>query len=83
VAQAAPQTVPAAPSAPAAAAASAPAPAPAPAQRTHVVVDGDTLTRISVEYYGTSRRWQDIFDANRGTLSSPGALSIGATLVIP
>jgi nucleoid-associated protein YgaU len=61
----------------------APTPVPTPAPRTHVVVDGDTLTRISVEYYGTSSHWQAIYDANRSSLRSPSSLSIGTSLVIP
>jgi nucleoid-associated protein YgaU len=63
--------------------ASAPTPAPMPAQRTHVVVDGDTLTKISLEYYGSARRWQRIYDANRDKLPNESILSIGVTLVIP
>jgi len=61
----------------------APTPAPAPAQRTHVVVDGDTLTKISLQYYGTANRWREIYDANRNVLPNPSILSIGSTLAIP
>lgn len=59
------------------------APAPAPQMRTHTVVEGDTLTKISVEYYGTSRRWQAIFQANRDVVSNEEILSIGTVLRIP
>jgi nucleoid-associated protein YgaU len=51
--------------------------------RTHVVVSGDTLTKISLEYYGTANRWQAIYQANRDTLANESTLSVGATLRIP
>ena len=58
------------------------APAPAPV-RTHVVAEGDSLTRISVRYYGTTNRWQDIYDANRDILKGENALRPGQRLKIP
>jgi nucleoid-associated protein YgaU len=66
---------------------SAPAPAVAspvtPAPRIHTVSEGDTLTRISVRYYGTSNRWQDIYEANREVLKGENALRPGQRLRIP
>jgi nucleoid-associated protein YgaU len=55
----------------------------ASAPRTHRVVSGDTLTRISSRYYGTSTRWQDIYNANRDKLQSADALPLDAELKIP
>ena len=46
-------------------------------------MDGDTLTKISLQFYGTANRWQAIYDANRDVLPSPSLLSIGSTLTIP
>jgi nucleoid-associated protein YgaU len=72
--------------APAVAAAPAPAaaaPAPAPAPRTYVVVEGDTLTRISRRFYGTSARWEDILNANRDILKDEKSLVVGSSLTIP
>ena len=60
----------------------APAAAPAPA-RVHVVAEGDSLTRISARYYGTTNRWQDIYDANRDVLKGENALRPGQRLKIP
>jgi nucleoid-associated protein YgaU len=57
-------------------------PPPAPEHR-HVVRPGDSLTAISVRYYGTSRRWEDIFEANRDILSDPNLLQVGQRLRIP
>ena len=60
------------------------APAPAlPAARTHVVAEGDTLTRISRKYYGTSSRWQDILNANRDVVKDEKSLVVGSSLKIP
>jgi nucleoid-associated protein YgaU len=74
-----PEQVPAAAPAPA-----QPAAAPAPAaERTYVVVEGDTLTKISRKFYGTSGKWQDILNANRGTVKDENSLVVGSTLKIP
>jgi hypothetical protein len=50
---------------------------------THVVVDGDTLTRLAVRYLGRADGYQQFFDLNRDVLSSPDLLPIGARLKIP
>jgi nucleoid-associated protein YgaU len=55
----------------------------APAPRTHRVASGDTLTRISNRYYGTSLRWQDIYNANRDKLRSADVLPLDVELKIP
>jgi nucleoid-associated protein YgaU len=61
-----------------------PAPAPPPpASRTYVVAEGDTLTKISRKFYGTSARWEDILKANSDTLKDEKSLSVGSTLKIP
>ncbi len=61
-----------------------PAPAAAaPQTRTHIVVEGDSLSRISLRYYGTANRWQDIYDANRDSLAGANALRPGQALRIP
>jgi nucleoid-associated protein YgaU len=57
-------------------------PAP-PATKTYVVVEGDTLTRISRKFYGTSGRWDDILKANHGILKDEKSLVVGSTLTIP
>lgn len=61
-------------------------PEPAPAQppmSTYVVQPGDNLSRIAERMYGSSGRWADIYEANRGTLKSPESVRVGQTLVIP
>lgn len=49
----------------------------------HVVESGETLSEISLRHYGTSRRWRDIFEANRDQLPNQNTLKTGITLVIP
>ncbi len=67
----------------------APAPAetkPAPAKgggRTHVVKQGDTLSKLAQQYYGNRAKWRDIFNANRKTMRNEGDLHVGMELVIP
>lgn len=51
--------------------------------RTHTVADGDTLSRISQQHYGTTGRWQEIFAANRDVLDAQATLRVGMTLRIP
>ncbi|MEK7866976.1 MAG: LysM peptidoglycan-binding domain-containing protein, partial [Planctomycetota bacterium] len=60
--------------------------APAPelgGKKVHVVGEGDSLSTISQKHFGTTKHWKAIFEANRGILSSPDALSVGMKLVIP
>ena len=68
---------------PLATAAPAPAPAAAPAVRTHVVIEGDTLSKISKDAYGTPSRWEDILKANKGVIKNDKSLVIGSTLTLP
>lgn len=51
--------------------------------RYHTVAEGDSLSRISMRYYGTPNRWQEIFQANRDVLQGSSALRIGMQLRIP
>lgn len=52
-------------------------------QRVHVVASGDTLAKISMQYYGTPARWGDILAANRDVLGETNNLVVGRTLRIP
>jgi nucleoid-associated protein YgaU len=49
----------------------------------YVVKSGDVLSGISQQFYGTSKKWQKILDANRDTLASPEKLKVGMKLRIP
>jgi len=54
-----------------------------PQPRTHVVVDGDSLAKLAGRYLDDPRRSDEIFACNRGVLSDPELLPIGAELKIP
>jgi uncharacterized protein YidB (DUF937 family) len=54
-----------------------------PTGRTYTVVSGDTLSRISKQFYNDANQWQRIFDANRDILSNPDRISPGQNLRIP
>ena len=70
--------------APAAAAAAAAAGAPAiPAARTYTVQPGDSLSKISKQFYGDSNMYMKIFDANKDKLADPDKIKAGMDLLIP
>ncbi len=51
--------------------------------RIHVVVDGDSLEKLAGRYLGDPQRSAEIFELNRGLLSNPDLLPIGAELQMP
>lgn len=51
--------------------------------QSYVVRSGDTLSKISSRFYGTTSRYMEIYEANRDQLSSPTNIKVGQTLVIP
>jgi LysM repeat protein len=55
----------------------------APAGRTYTVKAGDTLSRISQQFYGNANQYNKIFEANRDKLSDPDKIKPGQELKIP
>ncbi|MBP7933123.1 MAG: LysM peptidoglycan-binding domain-containing protein [Phycisphaerae bacterium] len=52
--------------------------------RTHTVKKGETLQTISQKYYGTTKNWRKIYDANRKQLpKGPDEVMVGTKLRIP
>ncbi|MGE9289815.1 MAG: LysM peptidoglycan-binding domain-containing protein [Puniceicoccales bacterium] len=49
----------------------------------YVVQPGDTLSSIARKVFGSSARWEEIFQANRDLLRSPNDLRVGQELQIP
>lgn len=47
----------------------------------HVVVEGETLSKIAFDYYGNSKYWWVIYDINN--LDWPFQLESGSVLLIP
>jgi LysM repeat protein len=53
------------------------------AQRSYTVKAGDSLSKISKQFYGDANQYGKIFDANRDLLSDPNKINVGQTLRIP
>jgi nucleoid-associated protein YgaU len=51
--------------------------------RSYTVKSGDTLSKISQQYYGDANQYRRIFDANRGLLKDPDKIQPGQVLTIP
>jgi LysM repeat protein len=56
---------------------------PSSAGHTYTVQSGDTLSKISKQFYGNANEYTKIFEANRDVLSDPNKVSPGQTLKIP
>jgi nucleoid-associated protein YgaU len=57
--------------------------APTGDERVHTVQVGDTLEKISRQYYGVPERWRSIYDANRALLGNGQPLRAGMELKLP
>jgi LysM repeat protein len=57
--------------------------APAASARTYTVRSGDSLSKISEDYYGTSADWRSIYEANRSKIANPNDIYVGERLTIP
>jgi len=51
--------------------------------RTYTVKPGDTLSKISQQFYGDAGQYQRIFEANRDKLKDPDKIQVGQVLTIP
>jgi LysM repeat protein len=67
----------------AAAAAAAAAGAPTSGARRYTVKPGDSLSKISQEFYGHANQYMKIFEANKDKLADPDKVRAGIELVIP
>jgi nucleoid-associated protein YgaU len=59
------------------------APPAAPAAKTYTVQAGDTLSKISKQFYGDANKYMKIFDANKDQLKDPNMIKVGQVLKIP
>lgn len=55
----------------------------APEAQYYTVVKGDTLSRISKQFYGDANKYNAIFEANKPMLKSPDLIYPGQMLRIP
>lgn len=51
--------------------------------QTYTVQSGDTLSKISQQFFGDANQYQRIFEANKDKLSSPDKIQVGQVLTIP
>lgn len=58
-------------------------PPPKPKEQAYTVQSGDTLSKISKQFYGDANRYMKIFDANKDQLKDPNTIKPGQTLRIP
>lgn len=49
----------------------------------YTVQKNDTLQKISKKFYGTTKKWAKIYEANKDTLKGPDKIYPGKTLNIP
>ena len=52
-------------------------------ERTYTVQAGDSLSKISKEFYGNANQYMRIFDANRDKLADPDKIKAGTELKVP
>jgi len=57
--------------------------APAPACEDYKVQKGDTLQKISEKFYGTTKKWNKIFEANKDKIKAPDKIRVGQTICVP
>jgi LysM repeat protein len=58
-------------------------PADIMAAQKYTVNKNDTLQKISKKFYGTSKKWMEIYEANKDQLKGPDRLYPGQVLSIP
>jgi len=53
------------------------------APKTYTIQKGDTLSKISQKFYGTTKKWKSIYEANRDRINNINNLKVGTQIVIP
>jgi LysM repeat protein len=51
--------------------------------QTYTVQSGDTLSKISKQFYGDANKYMEIFNANKDKLKDPDKIQVGQVLTIP
>jgi LysM repeat protein len=52
-------------------------------KKVHKVAKGETLSGISLKYYGTPSRWSEIYEANKAQIQDKNSIRPGTEIVIP
>jgi len=50
---------------------------------SYTIQPGDTLQKISMKFYGTTRKWKMLYNENKDVLKSPDKIRPGKTIKIP
>ena len=53
------------------------------AAEPYTVQNGDSLWKIAQDKLGSGQRWDEIYEANKDTISNPGMIYVGQVLIIP
>jgi len=56
---------------------------PSSSDQAYTVQAGDTLSKISKQFYGDAKNYMKIFNANKDSLSDPDKIKVGQVLKIP
>ena len=64
-------------------AASEPAPSADKTYTEYTIQKNDTLQKISKKFYGTTRKWQILYEENRDVLKGPDKVYPGITIKLP
>lgn len=54
-----------------------------PTTQQYTVKAGDTLSKLSMQFYNSLNKWEKIYEANREQLKNPNYIFIGQKLIIP
>lgn len=54
-----------------------------PTFKEYTVQKGDTLQKISKKFYGTTKKWTKIYDANKDIMKGPNQIYPGQAISIP
>ena len=55
----------------------------ASAMEKYTVKKGDTLQKISKQFFGSTKKWMKIYEANKGVLKAPNKIYPGQVIDIP
>lgn len=51
--------------------------------QSYTIQKGDTLQKISKKFYGTTKKWNFLYEANKDILKSPDKVYLGTEIKIP
>jgi len=71
------------PANPAPAQPSSPTPSRMATGKEYTIKAGDSLARLAERYYGSTGKWEKIYEANRESIKNPNYIFIGQKIIIP